>query len=643
MSPKRKKIDVVSRPTDLLPHTDNTSSSVWQYFHVSKQYPEYAWCIVKNCRPQVQYVKRFNGSTTALHRHLRSYHKHIQLQPDKSTISIRDHLTSMRKPGLSKAQQSHLDNLLTRFIISSCSSFNLVENEDFLILLNALSDHQYIPLGRTRLTEQVDSLYKQMIDVLMQDMKKNSISITCDAAVLLNGESYLALTAHYITESWEMKEIVLSIYHMQEHHTGEYVSDLLDRISDQWECSDRLFGAVTDNGANFVKAIRINEKIEEQFRCTVHTLQLALKDALSDNDDFDTLCKESRDIVNKIRSSSTLRNALREEQQKEIDAANDAYDTYSSLPTHVYSLITDVATRFNSMCMVFERVLKLKHVLQTLCREQMEISLSTSQWDSMSEYSTTLALVREVSVGLETSLTPSLGLACARVSMLLEDLSKAYMKMQIPSCRTFCASTRQHIYDRLSPSLSQDATALSLMLDPRVRTKKIPGYNISKAQDVLRRKHSTFDLFTFIGVEDTSSSSSSSSSDMVLEGKESVVDEMTAPKRPRQALGSEFEETQATSLTLPEIDRYLQEPGIKLEECALQWWKCNCSKYPTLAQMARVYLALPASSAPAERVFSVGTLVLNAKRRKLLPDRVSRLMLMKYNMKVYRKLKGCGD
>ena len=207
---RKRKIEVISRPTDLQPHTEHTSSSVWNYFHVSKEYPQYAWCTVKNCRPEAQYVKRFSGSTTALHRHLQSYHKHIVVQHDKSNVSIRDHLISTRKPGFSKPQQRHLDDLLKQFIISSCSSFNLVENEDFLVLINAVSDCQYIPLGRTKLTGQVDMLYKQMIDSLMQDMKRNSISITCDAAVLQNSESYLAVTAHYITESWEMKDIVLS-------------------------------------------------------------------------------------------------------------------------------------------------------------------------------------------------------------------------------------------------------------------------------------------------------------------------------------------------------------------------------------------------------------------------------------------------
>jgi len=87
-----------------------------------------------------------------------------------------------------------------------------------------------------------------------------------------------------------------------------------------------------------------------------------------------------------------------------------------------------------------------------------------------------------------------------------------------------------------------------------------------------------------------------------------------------------------------EVDRYLDEPGIDVEDNALEWWRFHAKAYPTLANMARVYLAVPASSAPSERSFSVGTQVLTPRRRSMQPDRVSRLMFMKYNMQLFREL-----
>ncbi len=36
----------------------------------------------------------------------------------------------------------------------------------------------------------------------------------------------------------------------------------------------------------------------------------------------------------------------------------------------------------------------------------------------------------------------------------------------------------------------------------------------------------------------------------------------------------------------------------------LKWWTENCTKYPYVANIARKYLAIPATSAPSEQVWS---------------------------------------
>ena len=88
-----------------------------------------------------------------------------------------------------------------------------------------------------------------------------------------------------------------------------------------------------------------------------------------------------------------------------------------------------------------------------------------------------------------------------------------------------------------------------------------------------------------------------------------------------------------------EIDLFTAEAGIGVKDNPLEWWKARESRYPVLSQMARVYLCMPASSAPAERVFSAGTLVLTDKRRRLQDDRVAQLIFLKKNMSLYNKLK----
>ncbi|KAL5851241.1 hypothetical protein ACOSQ3_006359 [Xanthoceras sorbifolium] len=54
-----------------------------------------------------------------------------------------------------------------------------------------------------------------------------------------------------------------------------------------------------------------------------------------------------------------------------------------------------------------------------------------------------------------------------------------------------------------------------------------------------------------------------------------------------------------------ELDRYLEEPKFRLvqEFDILSWWCVNTPNFPTLANMARDFLAIPISAALANPIF----------------------------------------
>ena len=51
------------------------------------------------------------------------------------------------------------------------------------------------------------------------------------------------------------------------------------------------------------------------------------------------------------------------------------------------------------------------------------------------------------------------------------------------------------------------------------------------------------------------------------------------------------------------LDSTLELP-LAVNENPLKWWAKNAHKYPLIAHVARNALAVPASSAPSERLFS---------------------------------------
>ena len=81
-----------------------------------------------------------------------------------------------------------------------------------------------------------------------------------------------------------------------------------------------------------------------------------------------------------------------------------------------------------------------------------------------------------------------------------------------------------------------------------------------------------------------------------------------------------------------ELERYLREPSIKEGEKCLLLWSRNIHNYPTLSKVAKRYLCIPATSIPAERVFSTAGLIINEKRSSLLPQNADMLIFLNKNL-----------
>jgi hAT family C-terminal dimerisation region len=61
-------------------------------------------------------------------------------------------------------------------------------------------------------------------------------------------------------------------------------------------------------------------------------------------------------------------------------------------------------------------------------------------------------------------------------------------------------------------------------------------------------------------------------------------------------------------------------------------WRCTQQEtYPRLSMLARVILALPATSASSERIFSTAGLMVNAKRSSLAPSAVDKIVFVHEN------------
>jgi hypothetical protein len=63
----------------------------------------------------------------------------------------------------------------------------------------------------------------------------------------------------------------------------------------------------------------------------------------------------------------------------------------------------------------------------------------------------------------------------------------------------------------------------------------------------------------------------------------------------------------------------------------LTWWKENEKSFPVLAQIAKIYLAIPASQATCERSFSLAKRICSEDRTSLSPAHLEQLVFANQN------------
>jgi hypothetical protein len=81
----------------------------------------------------------------------------------------------------------------------------------------------------------------------------------------------------------------------------------------------------------------------------------------------------------------------------------------------------------------------------------------------------------------------------------------------------------------------------------------------------------------------------------------------------------------------------MQNSKTKVYNCPLDWWKTSAHRFKNFERLAVKYLAIPATSAPSERIWSRAARVLTAKRNKLSEGVSSAIMHCKENRELLHK------
>ena len=105
--------------------------------------------------------------------------------------------------------------------------------------------------------------------------------------------------------------------------------------------------------------------------------------------------------------------------------------------------------------------------------------------------------------------------------------------------------------------------------------------------------------------------------------------------------------TSAEARARSELSLYLREPILPMTHedgtftNPLDWWRVNATRFPLVAKLAMQILAIPATSAPAERVFSLAGITIANDRARLLPENANELLFLREALVSVRKYEEC--
>jgi hypothetical protein len=201
--------------------------------------------------------------------------------------------------------------------------------------LIAVLDRRFSPPGSKAVKSHLSGVFTDLVTNSRQEMVREHFSVNVDTWTSGATESYVGVTAQYITRDWNMATTSLglrAIPNLSAASIAEGVEAALDGL--------RPFAVTTDNGANVCAAVDLLAQ-ERHVRCVAHTLQLVLEPAL-ENEGVSALLQHARAVVSHIRHSPTVSTHL-----ASTCRANGLSKT---------KLIGDVPTRWDSSYYMLQRL-----------------------------------------------------------------------------------------------------------------------------------------------------------------------------------------------------------------------------------------------------------------------------------------------
>ena len=544
--------------------------------------------------------------------HLSHGHPSVSLQsPTSSSQPKQTTLTFVKENDMPQQKVEELTRKLALMCALDLKPISMVEGLGFRYFLHSLNPQYKVPCRKT-VSKYLQKLYEEEKADLISTITGLDVSITSDLWTSTAQQGYIGITAHYISSDWILSSKVLGTRLVVERHTGTNIASEILKIKTEFQLSSCV-ALVTDNAANMLTASR--ELNLAHVNCFAHTLQLAIEDGLKLPQILRVL-GAARKLGTHFSHSLLATNAL---LCKQGDSK--------------LKLVQDVPTRWNSSYDMMARLLKLRVAVYgvifdesvTSPNDRVKLDIRDDFWKVMEDIVPVLDPLADITevLGKEDQPTGS-GVHVILYSIFKDVLNFVdhdsnvvrNMKLKIKEGlqKRFKVSDQGQPMDAVlgSPLL------IASLLDPRYKT--LVGRDIVPEGKI---------EILYLVVTDSMGELNNPTATQEDSNSGAAV----PPKKSKlwEILGGEVSSNYNQQSQRDELLDYIREP-VTISD-PLMWWKRNEFKFPRLGQLAKKYLAVPATAVPSERTFFTAGLTVTKLRANLDAGSVDQIVFLNKNSK----------
>uniref|UniRef100_A0AAY5L3R6 HAT C-terminal dimerisation domain-containing protein n=1 Tax=Esox lucius TaxID=8010 RepID=A0AAY5L3R6_ESOLU len=419
-----------------------------------------------------------------------------------------------------------------------------------------------------------------------------------------HNKSFLGMTAHWInTTTLQRQKAALACKRIKGRHTYDVIAAELDHIHSLYGLSTKVTATVTDNGSNFVKAFQmyqpeslsddddddvtftnvadvLDTSIEKgivlppHLRCASHTLNLI---SCSDVEKWLLSNPGTKGIY---RSATAKCTALwSKASRSRVSGWNSFYDAVARIVEIPMTDLSTISNRLELKCIGEREVQFLREYCAIM--KPLTVALDILQGEENCYYETLLPTIEVL------------------MSKLLEIKEGLIIATGLPDAiKTRFASILES-NDAILAAVTLPMFKLRWLRDQR-KKEMVKGMLAEECHKLIPHPGPVQPAVKMPVSPTTPDSSSCNVQDFFC-----------------------FEEADDTFSTVEtEVMTYLRtaETGMEI-----------LKQFPTIKEISLKKNAATPSSAPVERLFSLGSLVLSPKRNKLSDQRFERLLLMRYD------------